>query len=306
MLEFKDVDYILSIARCQSISGAAEELYISQPALTKYLQSLEQRIGLVLFNRSKKKLIPTLAGERYVAYAAEMASIMGQLECEIAKLKSNKRDMLKVGFSCTGLREIIFDAISLLNQREPALQTDFRELTTPEIEKQLLDYKLDLGFITLPASRSEIETEVVLEENILLGIPMSHPLATLGTPVQDSKYPWINLRLFKEEPFVLRNTGTRFRSITDQIFKQNGFIPHVIMTTRNQFTCVEFAEKRQVPFFTPESFIKHIGNSQSIKFFVTGSPISTFPLGIAYRKGDPLSAPAHKLMRIIKELMKTK
>jgi DNA-binding transcriptional LysR family regulator len=76
MIECKDVDYILAIAKHQSISLAARELFISQPALTKYLQSLETRIGVVLFDRSKKKLLPTLAVERGIsAYAAEMAGV---------------------------------------------------------------------------------------------------------------------------------------------------------------------------------------------------------------------------------------
>lgn len=54
MIECKDADYVLAIAKYKTISAAAKSLFISQPALTKYLKSLEQRLGVILFDRNKK------------------------------------------------------------------------------------------------------------------------------------------------------------------------------------------------------------------------------------------------------------
>ena len=304
MIECKDLDYILAIAKSQSISAAAHELYISQPALTKYLQTLEQRLNVVLFNRAKKRLIPTLAGEIYIARAAEMAAVKAQLESEIAKMKSEAGGSLKVGFSCTGLRRTIFDAVDILRHQEPVLQMDFREMKTQEIEQCLLDYKLDMGFLTLPAARPELQTEVYYEENVLLCVPAANPLSALGSVVKNCDYPWVSLAHFKNEPFVLRDTNTRFRAITDRLFDQYGFKPNILMTARNPFTSIEFSEARKALAFLPESFIRNFRDPDSVKFFVTGSPMEKFSTGIAYRKGEPLSVPSRQFIRIMQELLK--
>jgi DNA-binding transcriptional LysR family regulator len=306
MIECKDLDYILAIAKFQSISAAARELHVSQPAITKYLQSLEQRLGVALFNRAKKKLILTLAGEIYIARAAEMAAVKRQLEADIAKVKSEAGGALKVGFCCTGLRGTIMDAIDTLRQREPILQLIFREMKTYEIEQHLLNYKLDIGFISLPATRPELQTEVYYEEKVLLGVPITNPLSALGSTVKNCDYPWVNLAHFKNEPFVLRDTNTRFRAVTDRLFEQYGFKPNIVMTAGNSFTSIEFTEARKALLFLPESFIKNSRDPDAMKFFVTGSPMEKFSTGIAYRKGEPLSVPAHQMIHIMQDLLKNK
>ena len=307
MIECKDVDYILAIAKHQSISLAARELFISQPALTKYLQSVESRVGIVLFDRSKKKLLPTLAGERYIAYAAEMAGVKSQLEREMTRVKSERSETLKVAFSCTGLRDIVYEAIMRLRKLEPTLQMDFREMTSPEIERLVQDYQLDIGFISLPTNAPDVQAEVFFEENILLCVPVTNPLSALGKQVKGSPYPWINLELFKDEPFILRNTGTRFRMLTDRLFEQCGITsPVTIMTSRDQFTSVEFGESWSVTFFLPESFVKNIHKPDTFRFFLTGSPLPKLSVGAIHRRGDLMSVPAHRLLHVMNGIMAEK
>ena len=73
MLDLKDIDYVLAVAQYQSVSQAAKALFISQPALSKYLGNLEKRLGVPLFDRSGRQLALTEAGELYVKYAREIA-----------------------------------------------------------------------------------------------------------------------------------------------------------------------------------------------------------------------------------------
>lgn len=297
MIECKDVDYILAIARTRNISQAAQELFISQPALTKYLKSLEERLGFTLFDRTNKKLTPTLVGERYIAYAAEIALTKNNLAEELARIKSEHHGNLRIGFSCTGLRNLIYNAVRETRKKDPSLNITLREMTSGEIERDLLNYHLDLGFITLPAASSEITTELMLEEYVLLGVPSGHPLAAFSTPVNYMKYPWIDLKRFQNASFILRNSGTRFRSITDCLFEQAGFQPQIATTARNHFSCMEFAEAWNMCFFTTETFIKNLKNPDSMRFFVTGDPPEKVPVGMAHRSGENLSVPAYRLIR---------
>ncbi len=304
MIECKDIDYVLTIAKHQNISAAARELYISQPALTKYLQSLEARIGITLFDRSKRKLQPTLAGERYIAYAAEMAGIEDQMGREITRIKTEKNETLKMAFACTGLRAVIYEAISKIHQSEPSMQMDVRELRTPEIEQMILDYKLDIGFISLPTYSADLQAELYFEENIILCVPANNPLVALGKQIKESHYPWIDLALFRNEPFVLRSKGTRFGMLTAQMFEQCGITEPVnVLTSRSQFTSIEFAQANQVCFFLPESFVKIIRKPETFRYFLTCNVLPKISVGMVHRKGAALSIPARRFLHVMNAII---
>ncbi len=303
MIECKDVDYILAISKSNNISQAAQELFISQPALTKYLKNLEQRLGVTLFDRSKKKLTLTLAGERYIAYATEIALTKANMEEELSRMKSEHHENLRIGFSCTGLRSLIYRAVRQTRSADPSLKITLQELTSGEIENSLINHRLDLGFITLPAASSEVCTELMMEEYVLLGVPSTHPLAGTGTATKSLKYPWIDLNRFKNSSFILRNTGTRFREITDRLFAQCNYEPEIATSARNHFSCMEFSEEWNMLFFTTESFIKNLKNPHSMHFFITGSPPEKVPVGMAYRRGETLSIPAYRLVHTMNRLI---
>ncbi len=300
MIDCKDVDYILTIAKNGSISAAARELFLTQPALTKYLKSVENRIGLLLFDRTKHRMIPTLAGERYIAYAAEISGIRNRMGREIEGIKSKKHDMLRIAFSSTGFRTVLFEAIGRLRTEEPSIQLDAIELRTPEVERLLVDYQADLGFISLPARAPELHTELYFEENILLCVPSGNPLVALGKTIPDSRYQWIDLSLFSGEPFVQRSPDTRFRLLTDRMMAEAGITePNNVFISRNQFTSIEFAEQAQVCCFLPESYIQTIRRRDVFHYFLTGTFLAKMTVGMAHLASVPLTIPARRFLRIV-------
>ena len=296
MIECKDIDYILAISKYNNISKAAEELFISQPALTKYLKNLENRLEVKLFSRSRKNFKLTLAGEVYVTYAKEIATQRNDLEAKLTNLKNNTFQTLQVGFACTGLRKVIYQAVQEVRSINPAIKITLRELTSSSIEAALASYQLDLGFITLPAENALLTTRMIMEEDILLGIPSTHPLSSLGSPCYSKKFPLIDLKRFRNDQFVLRDPRTRFRALTDNMFLKCGFSPEIATTARNHFSCIEFAEAWKMCVLTTESFTKKLQNPESMRFFTAGPIPQKLPLGIAYRKNEPLSLSACQLI----------
>ena len=77
-MDFRDLSYVLAIAKYQNITKAAETLYVGQPALSKFLKSLEADIGQPLFRKLGNKYVLTYAGERYVEKASQ---ILGMKNC---------------------------------------------------------------------------------------------------------------------------------------------------------------------------------------------------------------------------------
>lgn len=303
MIECKDADYVLAIAKYKTISAAAKSLFISQPALTKYLKSLEQRLGVILFDRNKKKLQPTVAGAHYLRYASELVTVKKRMEDEILRVRNEEKGQLRVGFSCTGLRYIVFDALDILSSRHPSFELDFMELTSPEIERRLIDQTIDIGMITLPSSSLELESQMLFEENLLLGVPKDHPMVMRGSTIANSSYMWIDLSLFRDEYFVLRNKGTHFRATTDNLFQQYNMEPKVLLSTRNHYSTVEVAKRKQILFFIPESFIQDQSASENIEYFLVGMPIAKISSGLICRKNMPLEIAALEFLHITDSLL---
>ena len=77
---FKDLSYVLAIARYQNITKAANSLYVTQPTLTKFLQNLEAELGQKLFRKLGHRFVLTYAGERYVEKASEILNLKKELD----------------------------------------------------------------------------------------------------------------------------------------------------------------------------------------------------------------------------------
>ena len=97
MADLKEQKYILEIAKVQGIAKAAEKLYISQPALGKFLSRTEEMYDIRLFERVGKKLIPTYAGEQYIKYAKQILELDQEFRDQIADIKTLKSAFLSIG-----------------------------------------------------------------------------------------------------------------------------------------------------------------------------------------------------------------
>ena len=97
-MNYHELKYILCIAKYQNLTKAAQELYISQPTLTKHLQKLEREMGTKLFSRSGNSYTPTFAGRKYMEYARKILQIQQDWEKELKDLTENNEGELNVAF----------------------------------------------------------------------------------------------------------------------------------------------------------------------------------------------------------------
>lgn len=98
-MKLEQLPYILEIASCQNLSGAAQKLGISQPALSKYLSNLEGELGMELFRRYRKKLYPTPAGFLYLDMARRMQEIQEKTLSSMNLLHTAQTEYLSIGIS---------------------------------------------------------------------------------------------------------------------------------------------------------------------------------------------------------------
>ena len=96
-MTLKEQNYVCALARCQSFSKAAEELFISQPALSIYISKLEKNLGAELFTRKDKKLVLTYTGKCYVEKAKKMLRLENEFTAQLAKIKGERAGLIRIG-----------------------------------------------------------------------------------------------------------------------------------------------------------------------------------------------------------------
>ncbi|MBW8686252.1 LysR substrate-binding domain-containing protein [Chitinophaga rhizophila] len=146
MLDFR-LKVFYTVARRLSFTKAAEELFISQPAVTKHIHELEQQLGMALFERIGNKIKITRAGQIMLKHADDIFTSYRNLEYEINQLKHEQGGLLSLGASSTIAQYFIPPLLAQFNQRYPEVASSLISGNTEQIEQAILDKTIQLGLI---------------------------------------------------------------------------------------------------------------------------------------------------------------
>lgn len=188
----KDYQYTLTIATCKSFSRAAELLYISQPALSRYISTLEKELGVTLFDRSTSPIQLTSAGIRFCSYANAI------LELESAMLHDLKENALlsgkpiKVGVPFLTGEYMLSRVLPRIMKKYPHIQVDPVQDISSNLCQRLAAHQIDAAFVCTPVSDPAICSEFLLFEDLYLVGWREHPaLAGYDTANSDLEHPLI-------------------------------------------------------------------------------------------------------------------
>lgn len=146
-MEIRQLEYFLMISRVNSFTRAAERLYVSQPAVTNAVKSLEDELGIQLFDRSQKQALLTTEGKIFFAHVEQiMTGISNTLE-EINSLKNLGAGVVNIGLtSLGGIPSSVF-LLKEFVESYPNIKISVREDETEKLQKLLVEDKLDFAFV---------------------------------------------------------------------------------------------------------------------------------------------------------------
>lgn len=300
-MNFQEMNYILCIAKHQNLTKAAQELFISQPTLTKYLQRLEREVNGKLFVRSGNSYTATYLGRRYMEYAKKILAVNQDWEKELQDLTSYNEGELNIAFPLMRSSCMVPQIMEEFHVLYPGVKVNLREETYAIQERLLLDDQLDFAIFTEAKPHPKLEYETLLREEVLLVMPANHPLAKLGEKRNGRNYPWIDLRLLGQEPFILHFPEQTTGQIALELFEKYGIHPSVPIRTRNTVTCIKLCQKGMGLCFIPENYIKNIELHHPPLCFSVGDEGAFSTLTLAYRKGAYLPAYARDFIRIAQQ-----
>ena len=168
-----------TVAEQQSFRKAAEELYLTQPAVSLQIKALEEDIGVQLFDRTGTRIKLTEAGKILLEYSRQAQSLFVQAEHEIAALSGDHAGQLALGASTTIAQYVLPRLLGEFSRDYPRVHPTMISGNTEQIVEALEEQKIALGLIEGPARSRDVKTEPFLEDELVLIVSAAHEWAEL-------------------------------------------------------------------------------------------------------------------------------
>ncbi|AAK79022.1 DNA-binding transcriptional LysR family regulator [Clostridium acetobutylicum] len=303
-MDFKELQYVLAIAKNNSISKAAKELYISQPSLSKYLQNLEKNLDLKLFERMGNNFILTYAGERYIKCAKDILRIKKNLDDEFFDILSHKKGRLNIACSIVRSPYIIPETVPKFKKLYPNVDINFLEETeSNNLDKLVINGEADLAIFNYSKSNPMLGCELLKDEEITLVVGRNHPLAKEGKKLEGCKFPWIDIKRFKNDDFIVNYTDQKSGEMEKDIFDRLNINPKVVLKTRSVECSIRLAAHGFGVSFALETHLKYPSLEKSPLCFSIGNPNITTKLFAVYRKSGYLPQYLQDYISIVKQVV---
>lgn len=180
-MTLQELRYLVALADTGHFGQAAEACFVSQSTLSTGVKKLEEFLGVVLFDRSLKRVMPTPIGHEIVESARRVVEEAARIR-ELASYAKDPMDRtVHLGVIPTLGPYYLPHVLTLVRERHPKLRLLLREEMTPHMLAHLAEGKLDAGLLALPINDPTLETVPLFVEPFLAAVPAGHALARAGS-----------------------------------------------------------------------------------------------------------------------------
>ena len=208
-----------AVARQLSFTKAAEQLFMTQPAVTFQIKQLEEHLNTRLFERSHGRIALTPAGELVLGYAEKILTLSEELETRVSELTGEISGPLLLGASTTVAEFFLPQILGEFKARHPLVRARMTVGNSESIVTRVAEHSLDLGLIESPSQLNGVQTEVCCDDVKVMICSPRYKLAKAGR---------VTAAEVASEPFISREPGSGTREVADHYFQHNGVSPDAI------------------------------------------------------------------------------
>jgi DNA-binding transcriptional LysR family regulator len=276
-LELKHLKSFVAVADRLSFIRAANELHLSQPALTTQIKHLEEELGVQLFTRNRRTVRLTEVGALFLTEAQDTLSRAALAVERVQRAARGEIGKLAIGFVSSAVLAVVPRIVIAFRKKNPGVTLDLINLRTSGQVKGLLEKSIDIGFLRLPLSHEELKVTVIHRESFVVVLPRGHRLA---------REKRIRIAQLRGEPFVAygRQWAPGFFDSVVQLCTREGFSPNIVQETGEMYTATALVAAGAGIAILPRSVVL----AQSAKVIVKQLPRSAgvSEIAIATRAND--------------------
>ena len=293
-MDTKQLQYILKVAECQNITRAAEQLFVSQPALSHFISKAEEELGAKIFNRGTTPLTLTQAGEKYVKTARMILGLQESLKQEIENLKDCRSGEITLGLSDMRATVLLPFVLPEFRRLYPNVAIRTVESSSKEVENNVRNGVVEIGIIPLYDYGQDLSASVLYDEELLLvsasEVP-SHHGATRN---------WVSLGDMTGKDFILLHRPNRIRRAVDAMFIEHGVKPKSIFESCNNMTVYMMAASGLGLAIVPDSVVRMMNPMPIPRIYSICKGGFHWNIGAIWREDMVLSGAHTQLIRLLK------
>jgi LysR family hydrogen peroxide-inducible transcriptional activator len=258
MITLIQLEYIVAVDTYRHFATAADKCFVTQPTLSMQIKKLEDQLGLIIFDRSKQPVVPTLLGEKVIAQARVVLMENSKIERLIAEEQNSISGEIKIGIIPTISPYLLPLFTGSFKAKFPQVNLKVEELITEQIEDKLKKDLIDVGILVTPLNNSAIIEHPLYYEEMLVYSNRKHQFASQAIiDIKDIATPeiWLlsdghcfrhqvvnlcDIKDFRSDALPFEFEGGNLDTLIRIIDKEGGF------TLIPELSSLEFGEERKI------------------------------------------------------------
>jgi DNA-binding transcriptional LysR family regulator len=278
-MDLQQLAYFRAVGRTLNVTRAADELAMTQPALSRSLGRLARELGVELFERVGRTVRLTRAGEAFLPYAERALRELDDARRHLDDLGGVEHGTIALGFLHTLGAEAVPNLVRGFKSRHPGVRFNFNQNASALLERQLLAGELDLCLTSGPVANPQLAWKRLGDEELILIVPRAHRFA---------KRRSIRLHDAAAEVFVSYKPETAIRELSDELCRKAGFVPQITFEGEESGTIAGFVRAGLGIAIVP-AVMTH--GSGTVRLHIS-EPVARRSMGATWRKDRYLSAAA--------------
>ncbi len=290
-MDFDQLATFIEIAKLGSFSRAGQKLFRSQPAVSAQVRQLEQEYGEKLFDRGRKSVRMTAAGETLFEYAQRMVNVRNESLRAVADKASTPRGVLALGANEATCLYVLPDFFAEYHRLYPDVQISIYRNFSHKVLQKVEDGSIDVGIVTLPAKSPSLKIHPIFRDRVMLMVSPDNPLAKLKS---------VRMRDIAEQPLIFPRTGFT-RQLLDKLFRPYRATLQITMelTSVGMIKC--FVAAGLGVSLISASFARNEGRAGEVKLIPLADVDLWRELGLVYRRDRTLPRSCSAFIALLKQ-----
>jgi DNA-binding transcriptional LysR family regulator len=293
MINLNQLRIFYYAAKNLNFTAAANDLFITQPAVTFQVKSFEEYCNLKLFKKKGRKIFLTDQGKTLYEYAEKIFQYEKEIENAIDEMRELKRGVLSLGTTKTYARYFMPLVITTFHRNFPDIKIQLNEGSSAEMIYSLVDFKIEVAIIAKAIEHTEVNFYPFSKEEMALIVAPDHPL---------TQKKEITFKDLAQEPFIMKENGSGTRKLVEELFAREKCSPSVLMETSNTEFIKQLVQRGEgISFLVREAVAAELKDKSLSDMPLKGRKIF-MDVSIAYLKGQVLSPPARAFVDTLTKL----
>ncbi|KQL44978.1 LysR family transcriptional regulator [Brevibacillus choshinensis] len=278
-MDIRQLQYFVEVAKQKSFTKAANTLHVSQPSISKMMKALEEELGVVLLDRTERKMELTDAGELVYDHATKVLQLMDSLSSSIGEVRNMERGRVKMGMMPTVGSFLLPNVIALFKKSYPGIDIEMKEYSAKLLEVHVEQGSIDVGLTVLPADTDKFDAVPLQAEDLVAIAHREHWLAERSS---------VSLAELRDEAFILFTEEYAIHDVVKQACVRSGFEPRVAYMSSLWDFVGELVATQLGISLVPRSIVRRLNNSE-LRIVDISAPVIDWQYALIYRKDRYLS-----------------